>query len=68
MNIWHVYDYLVHVVHKYMMDNEQCLYNALVLTLPNQSTETLLSIRDSMDSISRMIEDELQKRIQENEQ
>lgn len=62
MNIWRIYEYLVQVVHPFMADKGDCLYNALVRKQSEQSDEYLLEVRDSALNIVKMIEQELADR------
>lgn len=77
MNIWDIYDYLVNTVHPYMVSTGQCLYNALVLTMagpkrselpnvPEMSRERLIQIRDTALELAKMVEHELQARLEQD--
>lgn len=77
MDLWSFYDFLVNRVHAFMVSQDQCLYNALVLTLggerradlkaagPELTRAQLLQIRGSALEFVKMIEDEIQNRDEE---
>lgn len=62
MNLWRIYEYLVQVVHPFMVEKDECLYNGLVLKQSEQTDEYLLEVRDSALNIVKMIEEELADR------
>jgi hypothetical protein len=60
MNYWTVYDYLVNTVHEFMNAKNECLYNALVLTMSRECDRArMLDIRDSAQALIDLINDEL---------
>lgn len=62
MDIWTIYDYLVNTVHAYIVKHDECLYNALVLTFPNQNRDRLIRIRESARALITMIDETLMDR------
>lgn len=64
LNLWAVYDYLAHRVHAYMVDHDECLYNALVRTMSRRadsklSREQMMRIRDSALELAEFINQEI---------
>lgn len=51
MNIRRIYEYLVQVVHPFMAEKDECLYNALVLKQVEQTDAYLLEVRDRPDRV-----------------
>lgn len=68
MDFWRVYDYLVNVVHNHMNNNNQCLYNSLVLTMASMSTDEMIRVRNSAYSLITMIDEEIQARQNEKDE
>ena len=62
MNLWRIYEYLVQVVHPFVVEKDDCLYNGLVRTMAEQSDAYLLEVRDSALNIAKMIEEEIAQR------
>ena len=75
MELWTAYDYIVNTVHAFMLRTDQCLYNALVVTLAGKraeypgveemSREKLLKIRDSLLELAKFIQGEINARDEE---
>ena len=62
MNLWHIYEYLVHVVNPFMVEKGECLYNALVRTIAEKSEDYLLSVRDAALNVVKMIKEDIAAR------
>jgi hypothetical protein len=59
MDYWPAYDWIVNTIHTFMVKNEECLYNALVLTFGEKSNDSLIRIRESLRDLIQMIDEEL---------
>lgn len=62
MNLWHIYEFLAQIVHPYMAERDQCLYNALAVKIADADDDYLLGVRDSALEVVKWVEQELADR------
>ncbi len=61
-SIWRVFEYLTQTVHPYMNATDQCLYNAVVRTMADQSDAYLDQVRTAALDLANGIAAELADR------